>query len=47
MEFGEDERTQITRCFGSMSLFSSMADITAEPNLPVALVRASILSRVN
>lgn len=37
------ERTQTTRSFGSMSLLSKMALSTAEPSLPVALVRASIL----
>jgi hypothetical protein len=34
-------RTQTTRSFGSMRLLSSMAFRTAEPSLPVALVRAS------
>jgi hypothetical protein len=36
-------RTQTTSDFGSMSLLSRMAFRTAEPSLPVTLVRASII----
>lgn len=39
-------RTQTTRSWGSMRLFSRMAARTAPPSFPVGLVRASILLTV-
>jgi hypothetical protein len=39
----EGERTHTTSSFGSMSFLSRIADRTAPPSLPVALVRAIVM----